>query len=69
MSRTQIAIEYIQWLQEERRKINLAELDKIDFFKDGMKLDIPKEVIDKFEFTGLNNVDFITSGFYRKKEA
>lgn len=67
MATRRIAIEYIQWLQKERAKINLAKLEEIEFFKNGMKLDISKDVIDAFELTGLNNADFISSGFYRKK--
>ncbi len=62
----QVAIEYINWLQEERAKINRADLRDIEFFENGMKLDIPQEILDNFEFTGLNNIDFIWSDFYKK---
>lgn len=61
----QVAVEYIKWIQEERTKVNRAKLEDIEFFENGMKIDIPKEVIDKFELTGLNNIDFIWSGFYK----
>ncbi|KKN70099.1 hypothetical protein LCGC14_0434240 [marine sediment metagenome] len=63
----QIAVEYISWLQEERAKINRTELEDIEFFKDGMKLDIRKEAMEAWDLTGLNNVDFITSGEYKRK--
>ena len=64
----QIAIEYINWLTEERAKINRMDLDDIEFFENGMKLDIPKKVIEDFEYTGLNNVDFITSRFFERSD-
>lgn len=59
----QIAIEYVHWLTEEKSKINRANLHDLEFFKNGMKLDIPKKVLDDFELTGLSNVDFILSDF------
>lgn len=63
-----VAIEYIKWLQGERAKINRAELEDIEFFENEMKLVIPKKVIEDFEFTGLNNIDFITSNFYKGEQ-
>ncbi len=62
-----VAVEYLKWIQKERAKINRAKLEDIEFFENGMKVDIPKEVIDKFAFTGLNNIDFILSGFYEER--
>ena len=59
-----VAIEYIEWIAEERAKINRAELEDIEFFKEGMKLDISQKKINEFKFCGLNNIDFILSGFY-----
>ena len=63
----QIAIEYIRWIQEERAKINREKLENIEFFENGMKLDIPQKVYDDFKFIGLNNIDFIWSDFYKEK--
>ena len=59
-----IAVEYIRWLIDERNKINQTPLDEIVFFENGMQLDISKEVVDEFSLIGLNNIDFISSGFY-----
>lgn len=59
----QIAIEYVEWLAEERSKINRVPLEDLEIFENGMKLDIPRKVIDDFELTGLSNVDFILSDF------
>ncbi len=58
-----IAIEYVEWLMEEKSKINRQKLGDIELFENGMKLDIPQKVIDDFELTGLSNVDFILSDF------
>jgi len=58
-----IAIEYVEWLMEEKSKINRVALGDLEIFENGMKLDIPQKVIDDFDFTGLSNVDFILSDF------
>jgi hypothetical protein len=46
----------------------MAEFEKLDlhdckFYKDGKEIEIPKEVIDDFAFTGLMNQDFVLSDF------
>lgn len=63
-----VAIEWVQYLMEERAKINHLELCDIEFYEKGVKLDIPEEVIKDFEFTGLNNIDFVWSEFYNEKQ-
>jgi len=63
-----IAIEYVEWLMEEKSKINRAKLEDIELFENGMKLDIPQKVIDDFDYTGLSNVDFILSDFRVKSQ-
>ena len=62
-----IAIEYIRWLQDERVKINKTLLDEIEFYENGMKVIIDKATIEDFAFTGLANIDFILSGFYKRR--
>lgn len=62
-----VNIEYVEWLNEERAKINRATLSEIDFYKDDVKLEIDPRLIEDFDFTGLNNIDFISSGYYLKK--
>jgi len=59
-----IAIEYIKWLSDERAKVNMVRLEQIEFYENGMKVDIDKAIIEEFELCGLNNNDFILSGFY-----
>jgi len=58
-----VTIEYVSWLMEEKSKINRVPLKDLEIFENGMKLDIPRKVIDDFDFTGLSNVDFILSDF------
>ena len=60
-----VAIEYIDWIIEERAKINRANLRDIEFYKDGMRIDIPEKILSDFECIGLSNIDLITSGFYK----
>ena len=55
-----VAKEYVEWLMEEKSKINRVPLE---IFENGMKLEISKKVIDEFVFTGLLNTDFILSDF------
>jgi hypothetical protein len=63
----QIAVEYIRWLVEERAKINRVPLESIEFFENGMKLDISPEVLEEWRFVGLNNIDFITTNEYHSR--
>lgn len=52
----------IGWLS----KINNAPLEAIEWAEHNKKLDIPPKLIAEFELKGLNNTDFITSGYYLK---
>ena len=46
-----------------RQKYNKMSLDKfIKKYEEFYKVKIPREVVNEFRFTGLNNIDFI--GFY-----
>lgn len=62
-----IDIERIFEIQAELRKINKQSLSDIEFYENGVKINIDKKTLDKFGLTGLNNVDFITSGYYKQK--
>lgn len=61
-----VSIDEIEAMQRERARVNKADLKEIVFTKDGFVLNIPLEVRKAFEFTGLNNIDFITSGTYKE---
>ena len=57
-------IEYIQWLQYERMRINATPLEEIEFSENGARVIIDKKLIEEFEIIGLNNMDYILSGYY-----
>ncbi|MCP4761061.1 MAG: hypothetical protein GY870_04715 [archaeon] len=61
-----IDIEDINKHLEFRKKVNCNELDNIEFYENGKKVEIPKEIADEFKYTGLSNIDFISSGYYQK---
>lgn len=60
-----IKISEIIALAEREREINKPDIRDIEFLDDeGNKIEIDPEIIEDFAFIGLNNVDFVTSGFY-----
>ena len=59
-----VAVEDVLRIQEERAAINRLNFDEIVWVFKGRPVDIPKEIIDRWDFTGLNNVDFVTSNFW-----
>jgi len=61
-----VAVEYIRWLREELVKINKPELEDIEFFENSVLLEIDPKLIEDFKFTGLGNVGFIETGFYKE---
>ena len=44
---------------ETRSEWNKPLTSEIEFHKDGKKVDIPKDELDEWDFTGLHNVDFV----------
>ena len=68
MIKLRLDVGYVRYLQQERVRINKTRLSEIEFYEDGKKLEVPKEIIKGFEFTGLANVDFITSNYYKRKQ-
>jgi hypothetical protein len=55
-----IDIEDVFKLQEQRAEINKGMVSEKEFYKNGKKVDIPKAELDEWDFTGLNNSDFVT---------
>jgi len=47
-----------------RRCINSTPLEEIHWLEQGEEVIIDKKLIEDFEATGLNNIDFITSKYY-----
>jgi hypothetical protein len=60
-----VSVEYLRWLQEERRKINKTGLKNVVLYEDGVALDIPEKRIRRFEFIGLSNIDFVLMDLYK----
>ncbi len=61
-----VNIEDVERLTKERKKINSVSLSEIEWYQNGKKVDVDKSITEDFEIIGLNNIDFITSGFYQK---
>jgi len=62
-----VDVEQVKKIQAERKKINDLELQDIEWYEDGKKVDIDPKVLAEFEFTGLCNTDFIISDTYKEK--
>ena len=63
-----IDVEDIKEHLRYRKIVNRANLHAIEWYENGKRLDIHKGVLDYFELTGLNNIDFIATGFYTNVE-
>ena len=62
-----IDIEEIKHLQARLHQINDSRLEDIDFYENGVKLDISDKVRKEWSYIGLNNMDFINLQFYKRK--
>ena len=62
-----ISVEYVMWLQKEVSKINRCDLYDLIIWEGSKKVELSKELLDSFAMTGLNNMDFITSNYYKKE--
>ena len=60
-----VKVEYVKWLKEEVNKINSTPLEDIIWIENEQLAEIDTEVVNHFQFTGLNNVDFIMTGEYK----
>jgi hypothetical protein len=60
-----VNIEHIKYLKSEQRKINKIPLESIKFYEKGKLLKIDKSLVNEFKFTGLANIDFIMTDFYK----
>jgi len=64
----EVNINRVLEILEELNKINEAKLKDIKWIKDGNAISVTQEMIDEYEFIGLNNVGFITHEYYIDKE-
>jgi len=62
-----VPVELVDWLRQQLWNINKLNFEDIVWTEKDNILDIPKEVIRDFNFTGLSNHDFITTGYYKEK--
>ena len=58
-----VDIEKILKIEEERAKINRLNFREIEWYENGKKIDIPSRIKSEWETTGLNNVDFVLTGY------
>lgn len=61
-----IDIGQVKTALEERARINKLNLTDCVFVENGIIVEIPQEVIESFQYSGLCNIDFIRSEFYKK---
>lgn len=60
-----VPIEWAQWLHEEFRRINNAEIRDISFTLQGESITIPENVLETFRFTGLGAINFVDFELYK----
>ena len=61
-----VKISEIIEINKRLNEINRLSLDEIEFLDDeGNNVEIDETIMSDFKFTGLNNTDFIFSGFYQ----
>lgn len=64
-----VRVEDVLRIQKERSTINRLNFHDIRWTRRGRELHIPEEVKNNFPLTGLNNMDFILTGEYRRNVA
>lgn len=53
-----IDIEELRAMRERRKEINNTPLEKIEYYFNGKKIDVPLYTIDEWKYIGLSNIDF-----------
>jgi hypothetical protein len=61
-----VDLEEVWDIVKRRKAINAPMIEEIEWYEGGVKLEIDPKVSAEFSDIGLNNIDFITSGFYKK---
>ena len=62
----------IRLMSELRLAINSTPLEDIDLYEDfdaisnNDKIQVDPKIVGEFEMIGLSNIDFFTSGYYRR---
>ncbi len=60
-----VDIEEIRALKARLAEINLVPLEDIQWFENGVEVQIPPETVAEWKFVGLNNADFVMTNAYR----
>ena len=63
--RLRIDIEEVKRFLEWRRILNRTPLRNIDFYEDGKLVEYSETLIEEFDYTGLSNLDFVATEFYK----
>ncbi len=64
--KTKVNLQEIDDIIKRKDKINKLDLNDIEFIDyNGKIINISQKIKDDFKFTGLNNIDFITSNYYK----
>lgn len=61
-----VNIEELKELQAKINHINSCPFHMIEWYENGQKLDIPRQTIDDWHFTGMTNCSFIATSFYKE---
>jgi len=64
-TKTKVDIEDINEHLRFKKIVNRVDLHDIEWYENGRRLYIDKDVLEDFYFTGLNNIDFISTNFYK----
>jgi hypothetical protein len=64
--KVRIAIEEVMDIQKRKRRINRLKLSSIIWTLNGNDVPVNPEIVREWEFTGLNNTDFIQGGKFMK---
>lgn len=59
-----IDIEDIRQIQDEIKRINSLDLNDVELYVADERTIIKQEIIDEWEFIGLNNYHFFADAFY-----
>jgi hypothetical protein len=62
-----IDVEYVRRLREELAAFNKLDLNEIEFYENGRKIEIAPQALEEWSFVGLNNADFIMTDLYKEQ--
>lgn len=63
--KVRVDLEKVRRLYEEYQRINGLDIEDVEFFENGERLDIPAEYVKDWKFTGLGVVHFVVDEFYK----